>query len=237
MKEFNLRLSSEDANQTIPADLLNNHSAKLIQIYCPSSDYFFSLDPQAFLSSNYTMETIKFYNCDISLLDFYFLSGFEQLSGVYFSGMSNVHLANWLSFPSLPNLVDFNMYFSTGLNEWTAFPNLARGLSALLLYSNEIQDAAMNRILNWAAKYSADTLQTLRLNDNNITKIPVQLQVASPFTKLQILSLQTQKTEIPLIPRGSFYAIPPFILAASSNGIANIKDGAFQGNILYKMKE
>ena len=119
----------------------------------------------------------------MSRLDFQFLSGFDQISEIDFSWSSNVNKADWTSFPPLSSLDYFKMVGSRGLNEWTAFPKIAKGLTLLYMYSDNIQDEAMNRILNWAVKYSADTLEILLIHENDLTEIPRQI---ASFQRLRL---------------------------------------------------
>ena len=91
----------------------------------------------------------------------------------------------------------------------------------------------MDRILNWTVQYSANTLETLILDENDLTIIPLQLR-SSSFPKLQYISLNKQSSGIPLIPSGSFHVISPnYTLSVDSNDIESIEEGAFQGNSLF----
>ena len=223
--------SATDSRKIIPMDLLSNHRALSIDITCSSStDMSIIINPQAFRSSRNTTRNFMFFFCDISRLSFNFLTGFVQITSILFSTTKHVDQANWASFPtSLPSLETFSISSSTGLNEWTIFPKLSRGLSRLSLHSNEIQDAAMDRIINWTVAYSVDTLESLGIESNNLTNIPSKLQISS-FPKLQYLNLDSQENGIRIIPRGSFgFAAPNYTLSADNNKIEIIEDGAFQG--------
>ena len=108
-------------------------------------------------------------------------------------------------------------------------PKLTSGLKILDLYKNDNQDEAMDRILNWAAEYSEDSLARLWIHENDVTKIPRQFQTHFP-PKLKELKISSQKSGISSIPTGSFYGISPdYNLNAENNQIATIDDGAFQG--------
>ena len=231
--KFSLQTSITDPTEVIPIDLLNNHRAIKIEIKC-SFNYSLRIDPQAFRSSKNMTRSVSFDLCDLSQLNFDFLSGFDRLDDIHFLRASNVELANWQSFPPLRNLNTIEIWDSTGLNEWTIFPKLFRGLSRLEFHDNRIQDEAMDRILNWTTKYSAETLEYLWISGNDMTNIPRQLGVASLFSKLQILYLDNQKTGIRSIPSGAFYGISlTSNLTANNNGIETIEEGAFQGNFKY----
>ena len=232
LEKFVLELLPSDSTEIIPADLLNNHWTGRIEISCKNGSL--RADPQAFRSSKNTTENISINNCDLTGLDFGFLSGFDQLSLTYFSGLSNIGAANWNSFPSLPNLNELTIYKSAGLNEWTGFPRLTRGLDRLYIQECDIQDAAMDRVLNWIAQSSADTLHTLEIEVNYLTTVPLVLRVPS-FPKLTNLYLGKQKTAIPVIPIDSLHGFSPYFkLQVADTGINKIDEGAFQGNEFYK---
>ena len=226
-----LKLSPTDVNKTIPADLLGNHTVATIQLSCPTSNYFLTIDPNAFRSSRNSAELYSFINCDMNRLDFQFLSGFEKLTSLYFTEIKNAHLLNWTTLPTLNNLKSLTFGFSAAgdLNRWMTFPKLSRGLVQLNLIENNINDVEIDRILNWTLKTSAHTLEYLNLNRNNLTQIPRQI---SSFTKIKRISFVNQNTGISLISNGSFsFSVNHFlyIVDLNSNKIASIKPGAFQG--------
>ena len=226
---FSLSLSPAEPSEIIPADLLNNHRVGGISINCPSNDVYLRVDSKAFRSSIDTASSIYFSNCDMSRLDFQFLAGFFQIIDINFREMSNFGLANWASLPIFPSLNEIYIQRSTGLNEWMTLPPLAKGLNFLNLYGNDIQDEAMDRILNWTLQYSADTLQYLYLSENDMTRIPRQQFVQ--FQNLYMLQIQNQTRGIPFIPSDSFYSAERqnFYFTAVNNGIEKIEQGAFQG--------
>ena len=229
LEHFTIFLLSSD--QTIPKDLLDNHRARRIQINCAKNSqrhFLLSIDSEAFRSSKNTTVSLDLNYCDMSQLGFDFLSEFSQLTSITFSNMSNVGLANYTSLPPLLGLTELHITSSTGLNEWKAFPQLSDGLKSLYLQSNEIKNEAMDRILKWAAEYSVETLEHLRIDDNDLTIIPEQVHI---FSKLQILRLDNQKHGISEIPSGSFHGTSQhYALYAMNNKIETIQEGAFQGN-------
>ena len=221
----------------IPMDLFNNHRARNFEINCgSSSNLSLRVDSQAFRSSITTAQSMRLTQCDLNQLSFDFLSGFNQINYIWFPATTNVGLANWNTFPLLHSLNKFAITHSTGLNEWTTFPKLSRGLNHLFLKSNDIQDAAMDRILNWAANYSAETLEELQIDDNDLKNIPRQFQILS-FTKLNSFYMNNQKTGIPIIKSGSIRVSPDVILHAENNKIVTIEEGAFQGNYIRQRRK
>ena len=237
LETFNLYHSPAHDNEMIPADLLNNHRiTKYFNVDCLNKDFSFRVDPQAFHSSKGTIEWINFDSCNMSRLDFQFLAGFDRLTDLNFYRLSNVGRANWASFPPLANLTKFRIAYSTGFNEWNNesinIPKMSSKLFYMYLYSNDIQDAAMDRWIDWAAQYAGNTLYQLEINENDLTQIPRQLP---SLTNLRKLNLEKQKRGIPLIPSGSLVGRMSMVLVAKDNKIETIEQGAFQGYtfILY----
>jgi len=237
LDQFILYLSPIDPTKTIPADLINNHRTRIIRIYCrPVGSPFIIVDSQAFRSSQNLMTNMYLSNCDMSQLNFDFLSGFDKVLQIDFRSMLNVDQANWTSFPQLPSLSGLTIVQSTGFNKWSAFPQLARGLADLIFSINDIQDDAMNRILNWTSQYSANTLRLFLIEGNELSQIPKQLQAPHSFPNLQLLTLNDQKTGIPLITTGSLSCPSSYsnnLLEASNNRITTIDAGAFQGYFIF----
>ena len=241
LEKFTLELpSTSDPTEIIPMDLLNNHRAISIGITCPSPGYSLKIDPQAFRSSKPVTRAIYINDfCDMNQLNFQFLSGFDQIHTAGFSSVSNFDRADWASFPTLPALKEIVIRQSTGLNEWTAFPKLSSGLlTDLTLVSCDIQDEAMDRILNWTVQHAADSLEFLWIAGNKLTKIPAQIKAPSLLPKLKYLIMPDQKKRILSIPSGSFHGISPnSVFDLQNNSIASIQDRAFQGIISYIIKQ
>ena len=228
-----LRLTSSDENRTIPADLLGNHTTVGVRFVCPHHGYPLRLNRNAFRSSKQLIEFLYVDECDVGQLNFNFLAGFDKLWVIAFTHTQNNHLANWTIMPPLCNLASLYIRNATrnDLNQWTQFPNLTRGLHDLCLDGNEINDVEIDRILNWTLKTSANSLEYLSLERNNLTKIPRQISL---FTKILFVRLDHQKTDIQIITNGSFripahnYIIVSQFSAKNSN-ISSIQPGAFQG--------
>ena len=238
--QFHLNLSPSDFNKTIPSNLLGNHTAKFFGLKCPApvqqkQNYLIKIHPNAFqspksadLKDHYSSFEID--RCDISQWNLNFFSGFDRFAALYIGNASNFHLANWTSMPPLPYLS--HLYIANGaieLNQWANFPNLTVGLLGLHIFDCEINDAAMNRILNWAVKTSANIL-ALDLFGNNLTKIPHQI---SSFKKIEYINLGNQKTTIPTLSANGSFAFPKnhsiSYIVAPGNKITSIQPGAFQG--------
>lgn len=226
---------TEEASHTLPAHLLNNHRVTFrIELHCPTShDHKLFLHPDAFLLSRESAQLLWIYDCDTTGLDFEFLYGFDALRYIYLYYSSNVHLAQWATLPELLQLTRLYVINSTGLNEWTQFPTLARGLTDFILDNDNINDVAMDRILSWAAESSANSLKYLSIPQNDLTRIPSQ--AISRFTLLEQLFLGNQRRGIPVIPAGALsFQSRISQLGINSDGVSTIEPGAFQGNIFER---
>ena len=230
-----ITLSPIDLNQAIPADLLGKHRVTFeISIICQSGSIANSLiiDANAFRSSRNTAQWFYSRDCDLSQLDFDFLDGFHKINLIQLSDASNVHLANWTSMPPLHSLEYLNLFNARGLNEWTEFPNLVRGLKQLIVYDpSGIQDGPTDRILSWTLKSSLSTLETLGIEHSDLTSIPWQVPL---FKKLKELRFNDQKTGIASLLKGSLnFSVPVYNLNARNSGIETIEAGTFQGTYLF----
>ena len=227
---FYFFISQRDANKIIPPNVLNDHVASNIMVYCPTTighqQHLLTVDPKAFQSTNNVTSAIAFNGCDLGKMNFDFLAGFDHLNLIYVDAASNVGLASWTSMPLLPSLTELNIRNSVGLDLWKSFPRLERGLERLILESDQIQDGPMEVILNWALRYSSISLLSLRLDKNDLTRIPIQI---SSFENLQELFIYSQSSEISSISMGTFnFSTPITSLFAESNGITKIAAEAFQ---------
>ena len=93
--------------------------------------------------------------------------------------------------PPLLNLKNLQVVFgSKGLNDWTCFPPLNRGLDILELdFNDDIQGDAMDRILTWAEASSSKTLSVLHLDGNDLTTIEDQHKATGAFLKMATLKI------------------------------------------------
>ena len=247
--EFDLGLTISDFNKTIPANFLGNHTAKFFRLYCPAAvqqkqNFLIKIHPNAFRTpksvdiERYYSSSFEIEGCDISQWNLNFFSGFHRFVALHIINASNFHLANWTSMPPLPYLS--HLYIAKGakdLNQWITFPNLSVGLQGLHIFDCEINDAAMDRILNWALKTSANTLESLDISGNNLAKVPHQM---SSFKKIRSINLSKQKTTIPSLSANGSFAFPKnhsiSFISAAGNRIASIQPGAFQGFLFQRIK-
>ena len=230
---FYFGLSPSDENKTIPADFIGNHTRiRHVILQCNPKSESLSLDPQAFRSSKNYTERLYLEGCNMSRTNFKnILNAFnaKKLMEIGFSQSSNVDLINWTSITPLTNMTALYFAGSHGLTGWKNFPNLTKGLEKLELQNNFLHDEAMDRILNWTLKFSANTLESLFIQGNGLTKIPWQI---SKFKKISVLAFEDQREKgIPIIFNGSkalfFHGQPK--ICAKRNKIIEIQPGALQG--------
>ena len=220
-------MSSSDANETIPADLLGGHRTANISLYCPpEGNNLLRVDSEAFRASSFFTQVFYSFSCDLSRLDLQFLDGFKQLKEITIRYSSNVGWAKWGY--AMPNLDKLRVEGSTGLNEWTKFPKLTKGLRYVEVNYNDIQDEAMNRLLSSLATTSANTLIKLSIFGNDLTNVP-----KAPFNT-HTIHLGNQQRGIPVITAGSFNLTEDgayCALSLDNNKIQKVEAGAFQGEL------
>ena len=234
---IHLVLSKQDANKTIPADLVSDHDSTEIVFQCPSPNHLLKMDPKTFQASQNSASIFYSGGCDLSQLNFKFLTGFEKLAVLYFNATQNFHLIDWTTLPTLPQWRELHVELSTDLNKWIKFPNVTHegGLKRLYLDTNAIKDATMDRILNWIEKSSAKSaniLERLSLNENYLTRVPRQIK---RFTKMKKLTLDSQKVGIHSLAYGAFHFSnsTTATFSAKYNKISKIYPGAFKGAMSF----
>ena len=172
-------------------DIFLEHRIQSIEFYNHNwenkSSMKLKIHPEAFRSSRYFAVRFRFHYCDLSLLDFAFLTGFTQLRYLQFEDSLNVNL-NTLPL-LLPSLEFIRIVKCSGLNEWHTFPSLIRGLQKLTLEHTALTDGDCARILDWIISGpSNDTLIGLDLSRNNLTRIPQQIKVLQNLKKIILSS-------------------------------------------------
>lgn len=182
-----LLLKLNESDEIIPADLIGNKRITSIELECPSSiDYQVSIDPRAFRSSRNETDFLYIAHCNLSRLDFAFLSGFDHLYALRVAYSSGLHLS-LPSLPALPSLSDLAIDTDSGLKELKRFPTLFKGLDHLALGgNNDLDDESFSRILEWVLNSSRNSLYALFLISNPLTIIPRQF---SSFTNLTYLTI------------------------------------------------
>lgn len=239
---FDISFSAEDLS-TLPADLLSGKKATEIKISCPSPDFKLKIDKDAFKDSRGDSDdewgTFSISGCDLSDLDFSFLDGFHELSALQFESCRNFHFNGFKNFPELKRLETIRFDSCYGLEQETmTFPRLHHGLYALSLSYNELDNAAVSRILDWALYGIAnssdqgvaghETMAILTLSGNKLNRVPDQI---NKFANLDQVFLGSNLAPL-TVPRGSLaFHVKPTYVDLESSSVYSIEDGAFSGNI------
>lgn len=215
---------------TIPADLLGGSRAKLIGVYCPSKvepRVSLQMDDNAFrLSRDYADTFLTFY-CDFSEQpNLQFLAGFNTVKLIEIGLATNLQAIG--SLPTLPALTTLHVMDSTGLVE---FPNLSPAvLQTLFLNGNQLGDIMVATLLDSIILTSTIRLFTLRLNSNQLTRVPTQQINSLP----ELGNLYLDDNSFPVLEAGSLtFSFPVTTLSLSSASITTIEPGTFQGNFLH----
>ena len=130
------------------------------------------IDAEAFVSSwNFTKKFVIRYSNVGLMKSFDFLAGFNQLKEIQFLQSVNFSLPY---LPPLPSLVSLVLYQTTGINKWTYFPNLTKGLEKITLIYVQLNDKTADRfvelILNSSSKYTLK--QLIFQHEKSLTQIP-----------------------------------------------------------------
>ena len=142
-----------------------------------AEQFHLEIHSDAFVNSNTRnfTEMFKIENCDMLLLNFTFLTEFNQLNTLYIENSFHVHLRN---LPPLLNLVRLYLRYTNGLSEWTDFPKLINGLYELDLIGNRLLDEEIDRVLKWIfSGPSSNTLGVLDVGINSMSQIPNQIKL------------------------------------------------------------
>lgn len=181
--DISLSKESSAANlEDIPMDVLEGKRASSIRLACSAREHQLRVDAEAFASTKQSTNRFEINHCDLSKLNLTFLADFNEITSFNLINSTHVHLA----LPSLPKLRNLTSWFGisycSGLNELRDYPPpLAAGLGVLYLTKSEMNDDAMDRMLDWILSSSKDTLWAIHMNDNHLTRMPKQL---SSFTQL-----------------------------------------------------
>ncbi len=225
---YSLVLILPAAGGTIPADLLAGKRALIIDLLGTSRDSFqLIMDPAAIRSSSSYTKQLVISKCDISLLNFDFLRGFARLEELRLDTTSNVKPIENL--PPLTSLVGLAIDNSQGFNDLINFPARAfSSLDHLYFYNDALSDQAVDIVLNaFVSSTSANTLTTLTLSKNQITRVPSQI-VSLP----NILNFALTNNNISMVNTGAFSLTAPKKIYLNNVSLDTIEPNAFQGTLI-----
>jgi len=220
------------SDPSIPADLFGQSQIDGMSIYGNGEfNPFLTVDPNAFRSSNNTLETLDMWWFDTVGLEFKFLTGFKKIYDLEFFYVNNLN-PNLPALPALTRLV----FTSSDLNE--AFQSDSGileseiGLSTLYALNCDLDENSLTKMLGWVLPSSNQTLKYLNINGNRLESIPSQL---SSFQTLQSINVYSNQVEL-VIPKDSFYIPGGFTstINLQSSRVIHVDSNAFNGrNELY----
>ncbi len=120
IKYFYLTIPFSEVNNSIPADLLSGKAAQSIQLGCSSTETKLTVNSNAFNFSQDYAGRFSFSDCDLSQLNYSFLTNFNVLTQLHYFSSINIP-SQWPSLPSLPSLVSLSI---TSSNDFEGFQNL-----------------------------------------------------------------------------------------------------------------
>jgi len=182
-----------------------------LAILCPNrQNNPLRVDIDAFRSSSQSLSVLSIEKCDLSRLDWSFLTGFNNLAQLSIQYSSNLH-QTFATLPSLPSLIQFDLYSVTDLNQLVAFPRLTSGgiVSSSIHYNYDLGD---------------------EVAANTLTAIPRQIR---DFTNLESLSIYNNLAPILSVSSGSFNLPKIKGLYLDNSVIGSLETGAFQGKRYY----
>lgn len=217
--------SDDGTSLTIPADLLGFNKAQEILIRCPSRNFELEIHPDAFRISASSAKIVEIRNCLVNHLDFLFLASYEVLNDLAVLESSFPAL-NGL--PLLPNLHRLTISSCVDFNSWnTEFYLMA--LQELRLEGDSLDDSSVDLILKRIMDGSetiVNTLTTLHLNNNSLTKVP---NLVAEFNGLSNLKLS--QNNISMITSDSliFKAPEVYYVGLEDISLNEIELGSFGG--------
>ena len=228
-----LELFVDPKNLEIPANLLSRHFVmNKMFILCENiGTQKLKIHPDAFRSSRNFSRYVRISWCDLMGLDFFFLKDFAYLEHLVLYYNAQFSLAEWLTLPTttLSNCANFDIFSSTGVDDWATFPVLIQGLITMDISSNKISDLAVDRILQWILDSpSISTLKKMDISYNELTEIPKKLLL---FENLQEIDISFNPID-GIIRAGSFKSFltsKSYVLNLEMMGINKIEPGTFIG--------
>lgn len=236
---------------SIDANVLGKVTVGSLGINCYSSSLPLTVNPSAFTGTKLVTSSLTLSGCDLSKLDWTFVTGFTNLSSISISSSSNFHTTFYtLPSASLTKLAilslasgDLNGFSSSSVN----YPAvLEQGLKGLYINSGYgphadsgpqytttgMSDTAIEFFLaKWVTPTSSKTLNNLALNNLYLTRIPSDVFKYTNLTKFEIKDnrkfLVVQANSFNISQRNDDGL--PFQLTLYNNYITTIQAGAFQG--------
>jgi hypothetical protein len=217
----------------IPADLLNDKTVERIAVNCSTTTGPLRLEihPKAFRSSIQHIGHFEVTECDLSQLNFKYLSDTTGLMSLSFS--RSVRFKGFNPLPFFSRLKSLRIYECQDFQHWNEISVRFPNLESLFLDGTLLGDRSVNQLVSSIASSPTgnDTLQQLSLWENQLTRIPDHI---SSFRKLSYVNLFGNS--IVSVPSGSFVFRPEIqvsFLILSKNALNTIEPGAFKGKCFF----
>ena len=182
------------ANSFIPEDIFFSHQVTDTielsgQLHFPEQIIRLEIHSDAFRASRNFTKQFKIYSCDLKMLNFSFLAGFNQLTEFSIKNSINIWIKN---LPPLPNLKKLLIVQCIRLNGWTDLPNYSKNsLEYLNLQSNDLNDERAEAILGWIRRGQSNaTLNHLDFSFNQLTRVPPSLSLFPRLTRIHLNNQQ-----------------------------------------------
>lgn len=224
-KEFYLHISENETAPAIPANLLSNNKAVLIDIACPSDDFVLDAHPDAFRASADNATEVILFNCDARRLDWRFLNGLDAVEDIRLMHMLNLEGFRKMGKLSA-SLTSLTVNAGSGLSD---LPEVTSPSMHLIdLSNNRLRDEEIAKIIRTlAVSPAAESLSHLRLDGNLLSKMPNNLETLRNLTDLAI-----QDNDIRRIGKGELaFSSNVSYISLTGDHIQTIQPGAFKGKL------
>ena len=221
-------LNFKDGQDGIPDNLLVNKVTARLIIEC--GDFLpMYVSENAFNSTKGFSNSFEMSGCNLSNSSMSFLDGFSQLLSVTVDATSSMGLI-FPSFPvRLPKLTTLTFSNGIGWNKLIRSPQPLKAEKLTKFYltgSADMNDEAMDIVMNWAVISFKSTLESLNIISNNLTQIPRQIE---SFDQLSYVDLRGNSFSLVLTRSIVMKAVDIFLVSLSNCQISEIQPSAFQG--------
>ena len=227
-----ISFSKNRVDDFIPNNFISDKKAGKLLLFCYDSDpmTFTNIAKDAFNSTRQHTTNLDLSFCRLRDSDLSFLDGFNKLTYLridYFYEMGRLFSTLPSNFPEITN---FKLSRCFGWNTLVNAPPPivgARKLTRLdIIQSTDMNDDVMDSVMTWAVQSFNLTLTSLYIYNNNLTRIPTQIEF---FGKL--ITLDLNNNFFPLIPKSSlkFQSDDLNLIDLSNCGVKDIESNAFEG--------
>lgn len=232
-------LITRPSGDFIPADLLGSSIlTNFLDISGPLPTGMYppitriEIDPNAFRSSEKTLQFLEMMYFDTRRLRFDFLAGFQNISFLSVYHLSNLD-KSIPTLPELPSLEHLNFYRVNGLKELFESGNvnsLMSNLSSLTAINSSLDGETVANLLDWILPSSRLTLRYVDFGRNEIEWISSQF---SSFLRLDDINIPYNRVD--MVIRNNSIFVPEARSGAHidifESRVAIVEPGAFQGKL------